>query len=160
MDAAACAVGRSKGTLGEAVTVLGPRDRLRAISLMHAAGRSLYVEDWAWRFLDDQALSRLIKEQHSYLARSGMGGWSVALAAGEDAAEMEVTLYGTDAACALALLEHLQRLACNTHDGARLTVHVPQDSNAAGLMASLVRRGEWHPLMEHALRVWELDLTV
>ncbi len=160
MDAAACAVGRTKGTLGETVAVLTPRDRLRALSLLHAAGRTLYVRDWAWRTLDDQALSRLIKEQRSYLVRSGVGGWSLAIATEHAGTEIEATVYGTDAACALALLEHLERLACSTHDGVRITVHLPQESNAAGLMASMVRRGEWRPIMEHALRVWELDLTV
>ena len=120
----------------------------------------MYVEDWAWRALDDQSLSHFIKDERGYLARSGMGGWSLALAAGSTGAAMEVTIYGTDAACALALLEHLQRLACNTDDGVRITVHLPQDSPAAGLIASLVRRGEWRPIMEHALRIWELDLTV
>lgn len=159
MDAAACAVGRSKGTLGETVTLLGPRDRLRALSLLHASGRTLYVEEWAWRALDDSAFSRLIKDQRCYLARSGVGGWSLALATGDTRTAMEVTIYGSDAACALALLEHLQRVACTTHDGVDLTVHLAQESSTAGLMASLVRRGEWRPILEHALRVWELDLT-
>jgi GNAT superfamily N-acetyltransferase len=160
MDADACAIGRSRGTLDETVTPLGPRDRLRALSLLHTTGRTLYVQDWTWRSIDDHALSELIRDQRGYIVRSGMGGWSLALVGKQAEAEIEVTLYGTDAACALALLEHLQRMACATHDGVLMSVHAPQDSPAAGLLASLVGRGEWHPKTEQPLRVWELDLIV
>lgn len=159
LDASACELGRAKPSLGQAATALGQGDRLRALSLVHASGRSLYAESWAWRTLDAAAIASLIQDGHAFLARSGVGGWSLALLATHPAGEMEATLYGTDPVCAQAVLDHLKRTACASPNGVDIIVHVPQDSPAAGLLGSLARRGEWRPVTEHALRVWEIELT-
>ena len=159
MDASACELGRAKPSLGHAATALGQGDRLRALSLVHASGRSLYAESWAWRTLDAAAIASLIQDKHAFLARSGVGGWSLALLATHPEGEMEATLYGTDPVCAQAVLDHLKRTACASADGVDIIVHVPQDSPAAGLLGSLARRGEWRPVTEHAFRVWEIELT-
>jgi GNAT superfamily N-acetyltransferase len=159
MDASACEVGRAKPSLGQAATALGQGDRLRALSLVHASGRSLYAESWAWRTLDAAAIASLIQDGHAFLARSGVGGWSLAMLATHPEDEMEATLYGTDPVCAQAVLDHLKRAACASATGVDIIVHVPQDSPASGLLGSLARRGEWRPVTEHALRVWEIELT-
>jgi GNAT superfamily N-acetyltransferase len=159
MDASACELGRAKPSLGQAATALGQGDRLRALSLVHASGRSLYAEGWVWRTLDAAAIASLIQGGHAFLARSGVGGWSLALLATHPESEMEATLYGTDPVCAQAVLDHLKRSACAAADGVDIIVHVPQDSPASGLLGSLARRGEWRPVTEHALRVWEIELT-
>ncbi len=159
MDAAACEIGRSKTPLGPAATVLGHGERLRALSLLHASGKTLYAQDWTWRSLDAAAISTLAQDSHAFLARSGMGGWSLGLLAQHPDAELEATLYGTDSACAQSILDHLRRTACGVEAGVRMTIHVPQDSAAAAILGSLARRGEWRPLNEHAMRVWELELT-
>jgi Acetyltransferase (GNAT) family. len=159
VDAVACEVGRSKPSLGQAAAALGQGDRQRALSLVHAGGSSLFVDGWTWRTLDASAIASLIRDEHAFLARSGVGGWSLALLAAPLEAMMEATLYGTDSVCAQAVLDHLKRLACASADGVDILVHVPQDSPAAGLLGSLARRGNWRPVMEHALRVWEIDLT-
>ena len=159
LDASACEIGRAKHSLGQAATTLGQGDRLRALSLVHASGRSLYAENWAWRTLDAAAIASLIQDGHAFLARSGVGGWSLALLATHPEGEMEATLYGTDPVCAQAVLDHLKRTACASAEGADIIVHVPQDSPAAGLLGSLARRGEWRPVTDHALRVWEIELT-
>jgi GNAT superfamily N-acetyltransferase len=160
LDASACELGRAKPSLGQAATVLGQGDRLRALSLVHASGRSLYAESWAWRSLDAAAIASLIQDGHAFFARSGVGGWSLALLATHPESEMEATLYGTDPVCAQAVLDHLKRTACASADGVDIIVHVPQDSPASGLLGSLARRGEWRPVTEHALRVWEIELTL
>lgn len=159
MDALACEIGRAKPSLGQAATALGQGDRLRALSLVHASGRSLYAESGAWRTLDAAAIASLIQDGHAFLARSGVGGWSLALLATHPEGEMEATLYGTDPVCAQAVLDHLKRTACASAEGVDIIVHVPQDSPAAGLLGSLARRGEWRPVTDHALRVWEIELT-
>jgi len=159
MDASACELGRAKTSLGHAATALGQGDRLRVLSLVHASGRGLYADNWAWRTLDAAAIATLIQDGHAFFARSGVGGWSLALLAAHPASEMEATLYGTDPVCAQAVLDHLKRTACTSADGANIIIHVPQDSQAAGLLGSLARRGDWRPLKDHALRVWEIELT-
>ena len=159
MDASACELGRAKPSLGHAATALVQGDRLRVLSLVHSSGRSLYADSWTWRTLDAAAIASLIQDGHAFLARSGVGGWSLALLATHPATEMEATLYGTDPVCAQAVLDHLKRTACTSADGVDIVVHVPQDSPAAGLLGSLARRSEWRPLKDHALRVWEIELT-
>ncbi len=159
LDASACKIGRAKPALCQAATALGQGDRLRALSLIHASGRSLYAENWAWRTLDAAAIASVIQDGHAFFARSGVGGWSLALLATHPEGEMEATLYGTDPVCAQAVLDHLKRTACASADGVDIIVHVPQDSPAAGLLGSLARRAEWRPVTDHALRVWEIELT-
>ena len=83
----------------------------------------------------------------------------MALLARHPERETEATLFGTDSACAQSLLDHLRKVACSVETGARITIHVPQDSPAASILGSLARRGEWKSLTEHAARVWELELT-
>lgn len=159
VDAAACEVGRSKPSLGQEASALSGEDRQRALSLVHASGSSLFVDSWTWRALDASAITSLIRDEHAFLARSGVGGWSLALLAAPLEATMEATLFGTDSVCTQAVLDHLKRLACASVDGVDILVHVPQDSPAAGLLGNLARRGDWRPVMEHALRVWEIDLA-
>ncbi|MCZ7663698.1 MAG: hypothetical protein M5U22_12555 [Thermoleophilia bacterium] len=83
----------------------------------------------------------------------------MALVSRDSREAIEATLYGADAVCTNALLDHLQRQACESHVGAEMLIHVPQDSSAAGILAGLTRRGDWHSVLEHPLRIWELDLA-
>ncbi len=159
LDAAACEIGRGRRSLGETTSALGSEDRQRILSLLHAAGHTLYVVDWVWRDLDDTALSRLIEAKGVLFSRSGVGGWGLALVSRDSREAIEATLYGADAVCTNALLDHLQRQACESHVGAEMLIHVPQDSSAAGILAGLTRRGDWHSVLEHPLRIWELDLA-
>lgn len=159
MDAAACRLGRGRRALGQTTTVLGPGDRLRALSLLHANGRTLYAARWVWRDLDNEALGRLIEQKGVLFSRSGVGGWSLALISHRTDTKLEATLYGTDAVCTHSLLGHIKREACESRMGVEIVIHVPQDASAAGILAGLAARGEWHSVMEHPLRIWELDLT-
>lgn len=160
MDAAACRIGREKQELSPANTVvLSPSDRLRVLSLLYASGRTLYVEGWTWRALDDAAVAEVIEEKGAFFARSGVGGWGLAVLGERSPTTLEATLFGADPACAQSLLEHLRTVACESTVGTTLTVHTPQDTPAAGLLAAATRRGEYHSVTEHPLRVWELSLT-
>lgn len=160
MDAAACMIGRGKPELGHASTVrLNPSDRLRVLSLLHASGRTLYVHGWTWRALDDAAVAAVIEAKNAFFARSGVGGWGLAVLGERSPTALEATLFGADPACAQSLLEHLRTMACESTEGTTLTIHVPQETPAAGLLATATRRGEYHPVTEHPLRVWELSLT-
>jgi hypothetical protein len=160
MDAAACSVARSKSELGSTTTIrLNPPDRPRVISLLHTGGRPLYVDGWVWRALDDATLAVLIEEGRAFFSRSGVGGWGLAVLGRRTSDSLEATIFGKDAACAQSLLEHLRTLACESMEGITLTLHATQDTPAAVLLASTARRGEWRPVSEHPVRVWEISLT-
>lgn len=160
MDTAACRIGRRKPELSPTNTVLlNPSDRLRVLSLLHASGRTLYVKGWAWRSLDDAAVAEVIGNKSAFFARSGVGGWGLAVLGERSPTALEATLYGADPGCAQSLLEHLRTVACESLEGTTLTIHAPQDTPAAGLLATAARRGEYRPVTEHPLRVWELSLT-
>lgn len=159
-DANACQIGRRKPALSPASTVdLHSADRLRVLSLLPAGGRALFAEGWTWRALDDAAMASVISDGRALFARSGVGGWGLAVMGQRTATSLEATLYGPDAACAQSLLEHLRTMACESTEGTTLTIHVPQDTPAAGLLAAAARRGDWHPVTEHPLRVWEMLLV-
>lgn len=160
MDASACRIGRAKPALSSAGTVkLSPADRLRVLSLLPAGGRALFVERWTWRALDDGAMSSVIARGGAFFARSGVGGWGLAVVGEWTPTALEATLYGPDAACAQSLLEHLRTMACESMEGTTLTIHMPQDTPAAGILAAAARRGDWHSVTEHPLRIWELSLV-
>jgi GNAT superfamily N-acetyltransferase len=160
MDAGACRIGRGKPALSPAGTVkLSSTDRLRVLSLLPAGGRALFVERWTWRALDDAAMSAVIARGRAFFARSGVGGWGLAVVGEWTPTALETTLYGPDAACAQSLLEHLRTMACESTEGTTLTIHMPQDTPAAGLLAAAARRGDWHSVTEHPLRIWELLLV-
>lgn len=160
MDAAACQLGRRKPELSPTSTVLlNPSDRLRVLSLLHASGRTLYVEGWTWRALDDAAVADVIEKKGAFFARSGVGGWGLVALGERSPTALEATLYGTDPACTQSLLEHLRTIACESTKGTTLTIHVPQDTPAASLLAGAARRGEYRPVTEYPLRIWELPLT-
>lgn len=159
LDADACAVGRSRVPPGPEPSVLKPDDVLRAYSLLHSSGHSLYVRDWAWRDLDEDVIAGVLGQGRGYLSRSGVGGWSLALMEEWDEGDLEITLYGMDPACTQSLLDFLRRKACQATEGAHIVLHVPQTDPAAGFLVSLARRGEWRPATEHALRIWELALA-
>ncbi|MHB1344465.1 MAG: GNAT family N-acetyltransferase [Thermoleophilia bacterium] len=160
MDAAACLIARQKTELSPTNTVrLNPSDRLRVLSLLHASGRTLFVEGLAWRILDDAAVAAVIDNKNAFFARSGVGGWGLAVIGERTPTALEVTLFGADPGCAQSLLEHLRTMACESTEGTTLTIHAPQDTPAAGLLAAAARRGEYRPVTEHPLRVWELSLT-
>ncbi len=160
LDEAACSLGRNKTALGTAAIVrLQPSDRLRVLSLLNASGRTLYVHAGAWRTIDDDALARAIEGGEAFFSRSGVGGWGCAIIGTRRPNAIEATMHGPDPACAKSLLEHLRGLACESTEGVALTIHAPQDAPIAGLLATAVRRGEWHAVTEHPLRVWELVLV-
>ncbi len=160
LDEAACSLGRNKTALGTAAIVrLQPSDRLRVLSLLSASGRTLFVHSGAWRTIDDAALAAAIEREAAFFARSGVGGWGLAIIGAQREDAIEATMYGPDPACAKSLLEHLRSLACESTEGVALTIHTPQDAPVAGLLATAVRRGEWHAVTENPLRVWELALV-
>ena len=157
MDSATCALGRGKSALGE-TTLLGDTDKPRILSLLRSSGHTMYVAEWMWRALDDAALGGLVRQERAFLARSGVGGWGVAVVGSRDEQRIEVTLHGADSACTQSLLEFLKRMACDSPGGVTLTLHVQQNSPSANILASLARRGEWRTVMEQPLRIWELQL--
>jgi GNAT superfamily N-acetyltransferase len=158
MDSATCALGRNRNALGEAAP-LGDTDKPRILSLLRSSGHNLYVGEWMWRALDDAALGALVEQGRAFLARSGVGGWSVAVVGSRDEQRIEVTLHGADSACTQSLMEFLKRMACDSPEGVTLMLHVQQNDPAANLLASLARRGEWRTVMEQPLRIWELQLN-
>jgi GNAT superfamily N-acetyltransferase len=158
MDSATCALGRGKCTLGETAP-LGVADRPRILSLLRSSGHNLYVADWMWRALDDAALGMLVEQGRAFLARSGVGGWSVAVVGSRDEHRLEVTLHGADSACTQSLVEFLKRMACDSPEGVTLTLHVQQNDPSANLLAALARRGEWRTVMEQPMRIWERQLS-
>lgn len=160
LDQAACSLGRNKTALGSvAIVRLQPSDRLRVLSLLNASGRTLYVHSGAWRTIDDATLAGAIERGAAFFSRSGVGGWGLAVIGARREETIEATVYGPDPACAKSLLEHLRGLACESTEGVTLTIHAPQDAPVAGLLATAVRRGEWHAVTENPLRVWELVLV-
>ena len=154
MDSAACALGRGKSALGETAP-LGLSDKPRILSLLRSSGHHLYVNEWMWQALDDAALSHLVEQDRTFLARSGVGGWSIAVVGLRDERRLEVTLHGADSACTQSLIEFLKRMACDSPGGVTLTLHVQQNDPSANLLAALARRGEWRTIMEQPLRIWE-----
>ncbi|MBU2603944.1 MAG: GNAT family N-acetyltransferase [Actinobacteria bacterium] len=160
LDEAACSLGRQKAALDAAAIVrLQPSDRLRVLSLLNASGRTLYVHSGAWRTIDDAVLAKAIEGGAAFFSRSGVGGWGLAIIGARRTDAIEATVYGPDPACAKSLLEHLRGLACESIEGVALTIHAPQDAPIASLLATAVRRREWHAVTEHPLRVWELVLA-
>lgn len=157
-DAEACRLGRVKPPLQASTFPVLARDRTRVLSLLQTAGYRLYVRSWTWIDLDLQAMDRLIEAGHAFISRSGFGGWGIAVIGEDRPDQLEVTFLGPDVACALALLNVVQRRACEGEPGISLLVHVPQHDGAAILLSSLSRRGDWRPKMDYPLRVWELEL--
>ncbi len=157
-DAEACRLGQKKPPLQASTFPVSPGDRARVRSLLQTTGYRLYAREWMWLDLDRQALDELIQAGHAFISRSGFGGWGMAVIGADRPDLLEVTFLGPDVACALALLDVVQRRACEGEPGISLLIHVPQHDGAATLLSSLTRRGDWRPKMDYPLRVWELEL--
>ena len=159
LDEAACRVGRGRPPQHASTSPLSNGDGPRIMSLLHASGHTLYARDWAWQELGLEAVQQLSESGGAFVSRSGMGGWGVVLITVQQAGRLEATLLGSDVSCALALLHVVQRRACEGQPGIRVLIHTPQLDAGAVLLATLARRGDWHPKMEHPLRIWEIELA-
>lgn len=158
LDEAACTIGRGKPPLQASTSSLSAAESARMMSVLHASGHALFPHEWAWKELNLEALERLRTTDGVLVSRSGMGGWGMVLITVQRPDRLEASLLGADVSCALALLHVVQRRACEGEPGISVLVHTPQADAAAVLLATLARRGDWHPKMEHPLRIWEVSL--
>lgn len=142
----------------EGINVLGAADAPRILSLLKTGARTLYVESYAWRSLDERSFARLASEGRAFGCAGETGGWGIALLGRTGDDELEATLHGTDMLCAQSLIGFLRRTACETNPRQLLTLHVPQENPAASILGSLVRQGELRHVAGRPHRVWELAL--